>query len=146
MAFSMFFAKKARYPAFKRKDARATARYTRGSFRITDGKHLSVTKIGRVAIRWDRPLPSPPSGLTIVREATGRYYASFVVDIDVTAKPMTGLSVGIDFGLAHDSQRFLPASMLLIRNIDKKTQRLRFSATSCRQEDAWIEAENVSAT
>ena len=36
-------------------------------------------------IRWDRNLPSAPSSVTVIREATGRYCVSFVVDVDVAA-------------------------------------------------------------
>ena len=98
-AFSEFFAKRSRYPVFKKKRSRATARYTKSGFKFTDGRRLEIAKIGVIRLRWDRSLPSAPSSVTIIREATGRYYASFVVDVQVSALPMTGASVGIDFGL-----------------------------------------------
>ena len=100
-AYSNFFAKRAGYPAFKRKGTRATARYTRFGFRLTHGRRLSVAKIGVLRVRWDRNLPGDPSSVTIIRESTGRYYASFVVDVAVAAKPMTGRAVGVDFGISR---------------------------------------------
>jgi putative transposase len=52
-----------------------------------------------VRVRWSRPLPSVPSSVTIIREADGRYYASFVVEAAATPLPVTAKDVGIDLGL-----------------------------------------------
>lgn len=50
-------------------------------------------------VRWSRPLPSVPSRVTIIREADGRYYASFVVEVAATPLPVTRNDVGLDLGL-----------------------------------------------
>lgn len=97
-AFVNFYEKRAAYPSFKKKGGRETARYTRSGFKFTDGRRLFVGKLGVLRIRWDRNLPSEPTSVTVIREATGRYYVSFVVDVEAPPLPMTGKSVGIDFG------------------------------------------------
>ena len=100
-AYSAFFAKRSAYPSFKRKGGRDSARYTRSGFRFDDGNKLTVAKIGVLKVRWNKKPPSSPSSVTIIREATGRYYASFVVDVEPQTLPMTGREVGIDFGLSR---------------------------------------------
>lgn len=100
-AFAAFFAKRARYPSFKRKAARATARYTKSAFKLEHGRRLEISKLGVLRLRWDRPLPSAPSSVTILREPSGRYFVSFVVDVQVKPLHKTGASVGIDFGVAR---------------------------------------------
>lgn len=99
-AYSNFFAKRSAYPSFKRRDGRQSARYTKSGFKVT-GRRLQIGKLGVLRLRWDRNLPSEPSTVTIIREATGRYYVSFVVRIDVPGLPKTGRNVGIDFGVAR---------------------------------------------
>src|SRR5215467_3164556 len=58
----------------------------------------------RLPVRWSRPLPGEPSSVTVIRDAAGRYFASFVVQTDPAADagrfPPTGPEVGIDLGLA----------------------------------------------
>lgn len=110
-------------PRFKsRKDNRQAVRFTvNARWKITPGGDLSLPKIGDVRVRWSRVLPSVPSTVTVVKDAAGRYFASFIVGIDPAADldrmPATDAVVGIDLGLSHfailsdgtkiDSPRFL---------------------------------------
>jgi putative transposase len=100
-AFGNFFAKRAAYPAFKKKGGRAAARYTKSGFKLTDGRRLQVGKLGVLRLRWDRNLPAAPSSITVIREASGRYFVSFCVDVADKSLPLTGAQVGIDFGVAR---------------------------------------------
>ncbi|HBH74700.1 MAG TPA: hypothetical protein DDY43_15035 [Synechococcales bacterium UBA10510] len=45
-------------------------------------------------------MPSDPSSVTVIRDASGRYFASFVVEVEPTPLPANGKAVGIDLGLA----------------------------------------------
>ncbi len=119
-------------PRFKsRKDRRQAVRFTANArWKITEAGRLSLPKIGEVRVRWSRPLPSVPSSVTVVKDAAGRYFASFVIDTDPAADaarmPDTDQAVGIDLGLTHfavlsdgtkiDSPRFL-------RRAEKKLKR-----------------------
>lgn len=58
-----------------------------------------MTRVGDVRLEWSRPLPSVPSSATVIREADGRYYASFVVEVEPTPLPESPSDVGIDLGL-----------------------------------------------
>jgi len=91
-------------PRFKSKrDNRQFARYTKSDvFRVLPNGKLRLPKVGEVAVRWSRALPSDPSSVTIVKDAAGRYFASFVVQTGASeALPETTGEVGIDLGLTH---------------------------------------------
>ncbi|MCX5278609.1 RNA-guided endonuclease TnpB family protein [Streptomyces sp. NBC_00198] len=122
-------------PHFKsRKDKRQSIRFTANArWNITDKGHLSLPKIGAVKVKWSRTLPTTPSSVTVIKDAAGRYFASFVIDTDPAADaarmPETDRTIGIDLGLTHfavlsdgtkiDSPRFLRRAEKKL----KKTQR-----------------------
>ncbi len=63
-----------------RKDHRQAIRFTANArFRVLPSGRLRLPKIGDVPVRWSRPLPSDPSSVTVIKDAAGRYSASFVV-------------------------------------------------------------------
>ena len=90
-------------PRFRsRKDRRQAARFTRNArFTITAGGKLRLPKIGDVEVHWSRDLPSEPSSVTVIMDAAGRYFASFVVEAGDDPLPETGTETGIDLGLTH---------------------------------------------
>ncbi|WP_067805821.1 RNA-guided endonuclease InsQ/TnpB family protein, partial [Actinomadura formosensis] len=90
-------------PRFRsRKDRRQAIRFTRNArFTITPGGKLRLPKIGDVRVRWSRPLPSEPSSVTVIKDAAGRYFASFVVETTSEPLPQAAAEVGIDLGLTH---------------------------------------------
>ncbi|MEU5994863.1 RNA-guided endonuclease TnpB family protein [Spirillospora sp. NPDC047418] len=91
-------------PRFKsRKDARQSIRFTANArWQITEGGKLVLPKVGDVKVRWSRRLPCTPSTVTVIKDAAGRYFCSFVVETDdVQVPPDTTAEVGIDLGLEH---------------------------------------------
>ncbi|MFF0142550.1 RNA-guided endonuclease InsQ/TnpB family protein, partial [Streptomyces sp. NPDC005227] len=91
-------------PRFKsRKDNRQAVRFTANAgWRITPGGKLRLPKIGDVWVKWSRSLPSVPSTVTVIKDAAGRYFASFVVETEPSeVLPETTPEVGIDLGLSH---------------------------------------------
>ncbi|GAA0585270.1 RNA-guided endonuclease InsQ/TnpB family protein [Actinomadura livida] len=90
-------------PRFRsRKDQRQAIRFTRNArFKVTACGKLRLPKIGDVRVRWSRPLPSEPSSVTVIKDAAGRYFASFVVETTDQPLPETTAEVGIDLGLTH---------------------------------------------
>ncbi len=91
-------------PRFRsRKDNRQAVRFTANSrFRVLDNGRLRLPKVGDLQVRWSRQLPSAPTSVTVIRDAAGRYFASFVVTTtgDETL-PEVDSEVGIDLGLTH---------------------------------------------
>lgn len=94
-------------PRFKsRKDARQSIRFTANArWTITDSGRLNLPKIGAVKVKWSRTLPTNPTSVTVIKDAAGRYFASFVIDTDpaadATRMPETDRTIGIDLGLTH---------------------------------------------
>jgi putative transposase len=90
-------------PRFRsRKDHQQAIRFTANArFRVLANGKLRLPKIGDVPVRWSRPLPSEPSSVTVVKDAAGRYFASFVIEVGPVPLPMTRPVVGIDLGLTH---------------------------------------------
>ncbi|MFU8872786.1 RNA-guided endonuclease InsQ/TnpB family protein [Micromonospora sp. SL4-19] len=90
-------------PRFRsRKDNRQTIRFTANArFKVLDNGRLRLPKIGDLAVRWSRALPADPSSVTVVKDAAGRYFASFVVTTTDEPLPPVDAQVGIDLGLTH---------------------------------------------
>ncbi|MDG4796788.1 transposase [Micromonospora sp. WMMD1082] len=90
-------------PRFRsRKDNRQAIRFTKNSrFKVLDNGRLRLPKIGEVPVRWSRSLPSEASSVTVIRDAAGRYFASFVVQVTDAALPPVESEIGIDLGLTH---------------------------------------------
>jgi putative transposase len=90
-------------PRFRsRKDNRQAIRFTANArFKVLGNGRLRLPKIGDVEVRWSRQLPAEPSSVTVIRDAAGRYFASFVVQTTDQPLPETDFEVGIDLGLTH---------------------------------------------
>ncbi|WP_280402678.1 RNA-guided endonuclease InsQ/TnpB family protein [Nocardia carnea] len=114
-------------PRFRsRKDKRQTIRLTRNGFSLRDNGRLYVAKVGEVKVAWSRDLPSAPSSVTIVKDAVGRYFASFVVRVCAKPLPETSAEVGIDLGLstfAVLSDGKTIASPRFLRQAERKLRR-----------------------
>ncbi len=82
-----------------RKDSRQTIRLTRNGFCLRANGRLYVAKVGEIEVRWSRDLPCEPSSVTVVKDASGRYFASFVVQTCEELLPPVEPEVGIDLGL-----------------------------------------------
>ncbi len=94
-------------PRFKsRKDTRQSIRFTANArWSITGSGRLNLPKIGAVKVKWSRTLPATPSSVTVVKDAAGRFFASFVIDTDPAADaarmPESDRTIGIDLGLTR---------------------------------------------
>lgn len=121
-------------PRFKsKKDSRQTIRFTRRCFSIRPNGRLYLAKMGEIEVRWSRDLPSEPSSVTIVKDASGRYFASFVVETADEPLPVADTEIGIDLGLAHfavlsdgrkiDNPRFLRRAEKKLRKAQKALSR-----------------------
>lgn len=60
---------------------------------------MKLAKLGHVRMKVSRPLPSAHSSVTVIKDASGRYFASFVVDVPERPLPECDAAVGIDVGL-----------------------------------------------
>ena len=105
LAFQAFYRRvnageKPGYPRFKSRDRFSSFGFKEygNGFRL-DGRRLRLSGIGRVAVRWHRPLPCAPKTVRIVRRADG-WYAMFTREVNPAPLPSTGKDVGVDVGVA----------------------------------------------
>ncbi|HQH28383.1 MAG TPA: transposase [Oligoflexia bacterium] len=105
LAFQAFYRRvnageKPGYPRFKSRDRFSSFGFKEygNGFRL-DGRRLRLSGIGRVAVRWHRPLPCAPKTVRIVRRADG-WYAMFTREVNPASLPSTGKDVGVDVGVA----------------------------------------------
>lgn len=96
--------KKVKPPRFKKRGYRETYRVVgENSFstRVLNRKWGTVRlpKIGEVKYRVDRPLPSAPTSVTVVKEPNGSIFVSFVVEVEQTLLLPTTQTIAVDLGL-----------------------------------------------
>lgn len=102
-AFNNFFAKRARYPQFKRKDGPQAAEYTTSAFKL-DGRSLKLAKMSEpLAVRWSRQIPKAAkvTTVTVSKDFAGRYFVGLLCDDVVAKKPAVDGKIGVDLGLTH---------------------------------------------
>jgi len=90
------------YPRFHGRDRYNSFTYPQvrehGGARLDNG-FLALSKIGRIAVRWSRPLEGTAKTVTISREADGWYACFSCADVPVQPLPATGQETGIDLGI-----------------------------------------------
>jgi putative transposase len=64
-----------------------------------DNGFLVLSKIGRIAVRWSRPVEGKPKTVALSREPDGRYAILSCADVPTQPLPSTGKETGIDVGL-----------------------------------------------
>lgn len=100
-AYDNFFAHRARFPRFKRKDDKQSMRFRRP---VLKGRnHVLVPKVGVMRFREHRPVEGKVKLATITKSKSGRYHISFLVDDGAETPPKPEVvtkAVGIDVGIA----------------------------------------------
>jgi putative transposase len=159
VAFSNFFAsrkgkrkgQKMNPPKFKKRTNQQSARFRKGGFSIKAAK-VFLAKIGCIKTKWSRPLPSEPSSVTVIKDTAGRYFLSFVVEIEPEFLPVENQAVGIDLGLhtfaaLSNGQRVCsPDYSSINRKIRRSQRRLsRRSKTSKRRERMRLRVARLKA-
>ena len=103
-AFGNFFARRNKYPTFKKKkDGAQSAEYTTSAFKWADGK-LRIAKMdAALNIRFSRTIPKAAivTTVTVSKDCAGRYFVSMLCTDQVQAKTPVAAKVGIDLGLSH---------------------------------------------
>ena len=85
------------FPKFKKKSSGGSVRLPQGCS-IVDGK-LKLPKIG--AIKSKGKLPDVFNSVTIIRKPSGKFFASFVVEVNLPEKVEIKSSIGIDLNSRH---------------------------------------------
>jgi putative transposase len=128
------------FPRFKKKLNQQSARFRKGGFSIKAGK-VYLAKLGTLKTKWSRPLPSEPSSVTVLKDCAGRYFLSFVVEIQpITVEPKNQ-GVGVDLGLnvlaalSTGEQVKAPDTNVLDRKIRKGKSKLARAVKGSRRRE-----------
>jgi putative transposase len=118
LAFSNFFAKRAKYPSFKRKNNSQSFRLQDTAYRMKNGQLYIAKSKDPINIKWSRPLLGKHKSITITKDCADRYFVSFCSEIDIEPKPIINKVVGIDLGLTDfaitsDGDKFKPLKALM---------------------------------
>jgi len=129
-AFTAFFAKRARYPRFKSRNAKQAASYTRSAFRMK-GADLWLAKTTEpLRFVWSWPDLDPatldPTMVTVSRDPDDRWFVTFAVDVDAPEAPQpTGETVGVDLGLTDFAVLSTGRRIPHPRHMDRHERRLK---------------------
>jgi putative transposase len=147
-AFQAFFRRvkaggKPGYPRFKgrnRFDSFGLKEYGNG-FKL-DGRRLRLSGIGRLHVRWHRPIEGKIKTVRIRRQA-GEWYACFACEIEPRPLPPTGREVGIDVGIYHllatsdnqivDNPRWYLGQRAKLRVIQRRVSRRKLGGANRRK-------------
>jgi putative transposase len=99
-AFRNFFAQRALYPRFKRKEHEGSLRFQGVGSAWTSGI-VSLPKLGTLKLAETLPQVERPDTVTLSRDAAGRYHVSFCAEVESALLPIRQRSVGVDLGLTH---------------------------------------------
>ena len=101
-AFTNFWAKRSKYPSFKKKRNGGSAEFTKSAFKWKNGKLFLAKSKEPLNIVWSRFLPQDckPSTVTVKLDPSGRWFVSILVKAPtIKPFPKTGKQVGIDVGI-----------------------------------------------
>ena len=131
------------YPRFKgyhRFDSFGLKEYGNG-FKL-DGRRLRLTGIGRVRVRWHRPLAGTIKTIRIRRQA-GEWYACFACEVDEQPLAPMGQEVGIDVGIHHllatsdhqivDNPRWYQEEQHRLRILQRRVSRRKLGGANRRK-------------
>jgi putative transposase len=88
------------FPRFHGKDRYHSFTYKEyGNGARLDNGYVVLSKIGRLAVRWSRPIQGTIKTVTISKEADGWYVCFSCADVPVEPLPLTSKETGIDVGV-----------------------------------------------
>ncbi len=124
------YKKRKGFPKFKKK-------YDKNSFTLVGPQYsIKVNKLKiallktLINVKLHRELPDKPSSCTVVRDNIGRYYASFVVEVEPKIVPLTNSKTGLDLGIetfcstSNGEQYKLPDLKPLYKKVKRQQKEL----------------------
>ena len=142
LAYQAFFRRlkagerKAGYPRFKGRNRFNSFEFKQfGVGAKLDGRKLKLYGIGRVPIRWHRPIEGDIKTARIVHSA-GKWYACFTCEVpDTQPLPETGRVIGLDMGISAlittsdgdkvENPKFYRAGQTKLRVLQRKLARAK---------------------
>ena len=156
-AFTAFFRRvksgeKPGFPRFKgrnRFQSFGLKEYGNG-FRL-DGRRLKVSGVGRIAVRWHRPIEGEIKTVRLLHQA-GEWYAAFGCEIEDSPLTPTGQEVGIDVGVHHlaatsegeiiDNPKWYRAEQARLRVLQRRVSRRKLRGSNRRKAVAALQRQH----
>ncbi|MGV8085591.1 MAG: RNA-guided endonuclease InsQ/TnpB family protein, partial [Candidatus Bilamarchaeum sp.] len=91
---------KAGFPRFKSIERVKSFTYPQSGFKLFN-KDIQLSKIGKIEIRKHRDLVGEIKTLTIKREASGKWFAIFISEVNNNSRKNQGPIAGLDLGIEH---------------------------------------------
>ena len=102
-AFDNFFKGRASFPKFKKKSHAQSIRYQLDQRIVLNnyraGELLKLPKLGELKVKWSQVPGGIPKMVTVSKTASGKYFVSFMCEVEQELMPMTGKVIGIDVGI-----------------------------------------------
>ena len=135
VAFSNFFAQRARHPRFPLchiddcRSGRQSAEFTRSGFRFRNGELFLAKNQAPLQFVWSWPdidLDTiDPRTVTVSRDPDGRWHVSLAVEVNApTPLPRTGSAVGIDLGVTSFAVTSNGETIANPRHLERKAKNL----------------------
>lgn len=127
-AFTNFFAGRARYPKFKKRNGKQSVRYVKSGFTFSNGILKIAKNKDPLDIRWSRKFSGEPTSVTISKDCSERYFVSFAVEEPVCDLPKIDKTIGIDVGIKDifvTSDGFRSGSPQYTRKYEEKLKNLQ---------------------
>jgi putative transposase len=131
-AFRNFFARRARYPKFKRKSAAGSLQFQDLGVAWARGV-LSLPKLGSLKLAESLPKVERPGLVTLSRDAAGHYYVSFCAEVETSLLRITHRAVGVDLG-----RNLLAEGLRQLAGCDGRDLRVD-AGDACPEEDILVQ-------
>lgn len=135
-AFVNFYRKQNNYPSFKKRLGKQSATYSRLNVRIKNDKIVLPKMEESIKIKWSRALPSEFTSATVTKNASGRYFISFMVEKEQVDLPPVGNEIGIDLGIRDiivDSNGHSSGNPKFIKRFEKQLKRAQQKLSRCEK-------------
>lgn len=144
------------YPRFKGQNRFDSFGYQElgHTYRI-DGRRLKISRIGRIAMRWHRPIEGNVKTLRIIRQ-DGKWFACFACEVEAQPLPQTGQSIGIDVGISSlittsegdkvDNPKWYKAGQAGLRVIQRRVSRRKKGGSNRRKAVHQLQRQHEKVT
>lgn len=118
VAYKNFFAKRTKFPKFKRKSNSQSFKLMSNGYQLKDGKLFIAKCKEPIVVKFHRLLAGTHSSITISKDASDRYFVSFTSEVEIEALPTINKTIGIDLGLTDfivtsDGEKVKPLKALI---------------------------------
>ena len=147
-AYQNFFEGRAGYPCFKSRRNRQSIRYPQHFKVDREAKRTYLPKVGWVKTVFHREIKGKIKSVTVSRTKSGKYYASFLVEVEFDTPECLGGEIGVDLGVSSlaalsDGRKIAnPRHMILaqrrLRLLQKGLSRKQRGSRGWEKQRLWV--------